>query len=208
MAAETRWLKWARQIQSMAQSGLTYSTNPYDLERYHELLALTEEMSAAQSGVEKEVIHNLFVQEAGYTTPKVDVRGAAFRGDELLLVRELADGGRWTLPGGWCDTGDTPRQAVEREMREETGYEVRAIKLAAVLDRDTQGHPPYFFSVYKLLFLCEITGGSPLQSIETGESAFFNEDALPELSAGRVTEAQLRLLFRHHRDPSLPTEFD
>lgn len=208
MVAETLWLNWARRIQSMAQSGLTYSTNPYDLERYHELLALAAEITAAGSGLEKEAVRGLFASESGYTTPKVDVRGAAFRGDELLLVRELQDGGRWTLPGGWCDTGDTPRQAVEREMREETGYEVRALKLAAVLDRDTQGHPPYFFNVYKLLFLCEITGGSPTESIETGASAFFREDALPELSAGRVTETQLRLLFRHHRNPALPTEFD
>ncbi len=208
MPSQARWLDWARTLQSMAQSGLTYCTNPFDLERYRELLILAEEISSAGSGAEKETIHTLFAQEAGYTTPKVDVRGAVFLGDELLLVRELMDNGRWTLPGGWCDTGDTPRQAVEREMREETGYEVSAIKLAAVLDRDTQGHPPYFFSVYKLFFLCEITGGRPTESIETGGSAFFPEEALPELSSGRVTEAELRLMFRHHREPNRPTDFD
>jgi ADP-ribose pyrophosphatase YjhB (NUDIX family) len=202
------WLEWARKIQSLAQAGLTYSTNDFDQERYHALLALAAEMSACGSGLEIETVEGLFHDQTGYTTPKVDVRGAIFRGDKLLLVREMLDNGRWTLPGGWADSGETPRQAVEREVWEETGYQVRATKLAAVLDRDTQGHPAYFFTVYKFFFLGEITGGSPAHSIETGESDFFSEEELPELSIARVTEAELRLLFLHHRQPELPTGYD
>jgi ADP-ribose pyrophosphatase YjhB (NUDIX family) len=202
------WLEWARKIQSLAQAGLSYSTNAFDLERYHALLALAAEISAHGAGLEIETVQTLFQDQAGYTTPKVDVRGAIFHDDTLLLVREMLDGGRWTLPGGWADSGETPRQAVEREVWEETGYKVRATKLAAVLDRDTRGHPAYFFTVFKFFFLCEITGGSPARSIETGESDFFREDGLPELSIARVTEAELRLLFRHHRQPELPTDYD
>lgn len=204
----TNWLEWARKIQSLAQSGLTYSTNAFDLERYHMLLALSAEMTAQGGELDIETVQTVFADQAGYTTPKVDVRGAIFRDDRLLLVREMLDGGRWTLPGGWADSGETPRQAVEREVWEETGYEVHATKLAAVLDRDTQGHPAYFFTVYKFFFLCEITGGGPVQSIETGESAFFAENELPELSIPRVTETELRLLFRHHREADIPTGFD
>lgn len=208
MATSPSWLAWARQIQSLAQAGLSYSSNAFDLERYHALLELAADITASGAGFEKETIHTLFANQAGYTTPKVDVRGAIFRGSELLLVREMLDGGRWTLPGGWADSDETPSQAVEREVWEETGYTVHATKLAAVLDRDTQGHPVYFFSVYKFFFVCELTGGTPVQSIETGESAFFREDLLPELSVPRVTEAELHLLFRHHREPELPTSFD
>jgi ADP-ribose pyrophosphatase YjhB (NUDIX family) len=187
---------------------LSYSNNAFDLERYHALLGIAAEITAQSAGLETEAVQTLFAGQAGYTTPKVDVRGAIFRDGKLLLVQEMMDGGRWTLPGGWADSGETPRQAVEREVWEETGYQVRATKLAAVLDRDTQGHPAYFFSVYKFFFLCDLTGGSPVRSIETGESAFFAEDELPVLSTPRVTETELRLLFRHQREPDLPTHFD
>jgi ADP-ribose pyrophosphatase YjhB (NUDIX family) len=126
----------------------------------------------------------------------------------VLLVRELLDGGRWTLPGGWMDAGDSPGGAAAREFHEETGYEVRPLKLAAVYDRTRHGHPGNFFSTVKLFFVCELTGGQPRTSSETGESDFFAEDALPELSLGRVTAQEIRMLFKHFRQPDLPTEFD
>jgi ADP-ribose pyrophosphatase YjhB (NUDIX family) len=204
----SKWLEWARKIQSLAQAGITYSTNGFDQERYHSLLEIAAEITAQHAGLETETVQALFADQAGYVTPKVDVRGAIFRDNQLLLVQEMLDGGRWTLPGGWADSGETPRQAVEREVREETGYQVHATKLAAVLDRDTQGHPAYFFTVYKFFFLCELVGGKPLPSIETGESAFFAEEALPPLSTPRVLEHQIHRLFRHHRQPDLPTDFD
>ncbi len=131
-----------------------------------------------------------------------------FQDGRILLVQELLDNGRWTLPGGWADVTDTPRQAVEREIVEETGYQARAVKLAAVYDRATRGHPPMYFSVYKLFFLCEITGGAPASSIETGGIKFFAEDDLPELSLGRVTPQEIHMLFEHQRTPGLTTEFD
>ena len=164
-------------------------------------------MMATYSNVEHSYVLDLFSREVGYATPKVDVRGAIFRDDTILLVKERADG-CWTLPGGWADVGESPSEVVVKEVYEESGYQARAIKLLAVYDRDKQGHPPLPFYVYKLFFKCELIGGSPSSSIETEEVGFFPEDALPELSLGRVTPAQITRLFQHYRQPDLPTDFD
>jgi len=146
--------------------------------------------------------------ETGPATPKVDVRAAVFRGAEILLVRETEDG-LWSVPGGWADAGEPPSRAAEREVFEESGFRVRATKLVALLDRDRQGHvPPIPYSVYKAFFLCEVVNHEAGATLDSGGAGFFVEDALPPLSLGRVTEAQVRCLFRHHRDPTLPAGFD
>lgn len=203
-----KWLKWASTLQAQTQNGLAYSKNPFDIERYQVLREMALEMIADVSGLEPARVTDIFANEVGYTTPKLDVRAAAFRENKVLLVREMLDGGRWTLPGGWMDAGDSPGGAAAREFREETGYEVRPVKLAAVYDRARHGHPAFYFSTVKLFFVCELTGGSPQTSTETGESDFFDEYDLPELSTARVTAEEIRMLFRHFRQPDLPTEFD
>jgi ADP-ribose pyrophosphatase YjhB (NUDIX family) len=138
---------------------------------------IAAEILAQHSDIDTTQIETLFSAEEGYATPKVDVRAALFREDKILLVREMLDNGRWTLPGGWADMTDSPREAVEREVREESGYEARAVKLAAVYDRNRRGHPFFYFSIYKLFFICEITGGAPIgPNIETGGVEFFTED--------------------------------
>ncbi len=206
---ELPWLHWVMALRSLAQAGLTYAEGPFDLERYAEIQSIAAEMAAALSGAEIGMVRELFAGAEGYETPKVDVRGVVFRGDELLLVRELSDGGRWTLPGGWADVNDRPSEAVEREVYEESGYRVRATKLLAVHDRRLHGpRPPIPWGVYKLFFACELLGGAPASSIETGGAAFFAEHAIPELSAARVTPEEIARLFAHHRHPERPTDFD
>ena len=202
------WLLWARELQALAQSGLTFSTNGYDIERYQRLRAIAAEMMAHGAGQPLERITALFEQDLGYPTPKVDVRAAAFRDDRILMVREISDG-RWTLPGGWADVNQSARECVEREVREESGFLARATHLAAVYDYRRQAHAPsHPYSIYKLFFLCDLTGGSARGSIETSEVGFFALDALPELSRGRSNEAQIARMFAHRADPGLPTEFD
>lgn len=205
---EPKWLEWGRALQSIAQNGLAYTQNPFDVERFEAIRAISSDILSAYSGVESEQLTDLFSQEKGYATPKVDVRGAAFRNNQILLVRELMDGGRWTLPGGWADVSDSPSEAVVREIREESGFEAKANHLAAVYDRRKHGHPFFYFTIYKFFFICEITGGQPTESIETGGVGFFSEDDLPELSVSRVTEEEIHMLFRHRGSPELPTEFD
>lgn len=202
------WLDWTRRLQAIAQIGLTYAQDVYDRERYEQIRELACEIAAQHTGGDAAQILALYAQEEGYMTPKVDVRGVVFNeNEEILLVREVSDG-LWTLPGGWADVHDTPSRAVEREIWEESGYEARAVKLLAAYDRDTQGHPPLPYSVYKLFFLCEVQGGSPQVSHETSEVAFFGKDAIPPLSLGRVNERQIARFYEHLAQPDLPTDFD
>ncbi len=208
--SEPDWLAWAREIQAIAQIGLTYCEQPYDRERYEALRSLSGRIMAKLGGADLAHVAGLFATQEGYATPKLDVRGAAFDGQgRLLLVREVQDGGRWTLPGGWADVNLTAAESVAKEVREEFGFEVRVRKLAGVWDRTRQGHGAFPFSVTKLFFVCEITGGAATTSLETSGTAFFTEDALPaELSSGRVLAHQLRRIFAHWREPELPTEFE
>jgi len=200
-------LEWARKVQAIAQNGLAFSRDPFDRQRYQELEQLTATMLSAELEVPLERARAFWEGERGYATPKVDVRGGVFRGAEVLLVRERSDG-RWSLPGGWVDVNDAPSAAVAREIREESGYEARPVKLAALVDKNRHPHPPGVHHIYKLFFLCELTGGSPATSIETDAVGFFPVTALPELSTGRVIAAQIERLYRHQLDRSLPTEFD
>lgn len=201
------WLDWARRLQAIAQSGLTYCKDKFDIQRYEQIRALAAEMMADGSAQDPARLEKLFAQQSGYATPKVDVRVAAFENGRILLVRELEDG-CWTLPGGWADVGEPPSIAAAREVLEESGYEVRITKLAAVFDRDLHGHPPYAFHAYKLFFVGELSGGAPQNSHETADAQFFAENQLPPLSLSRVTPSQIAHLFEHLRHPQLPTSFD
>ena len=208
--AEPDWLTWSRELQAIAQTGLAFARDPYDRERYEMLRALASRIMAGHTAWPVERIDALFAGETGYATPKVDVRGAAF--DEqgrLLMVREVADGGRWTLPGGWADVNLTVAENVVKEMREESGFCARVRKLAAVWDRTRQGHAPGVFSCCKFFFICDITGGTAATSVETSEIGWFSEAELPpDISLGRVLPDQLRRMFVHARDPTLPTDFE
>jgi ADP-ribose pyrophosphatase YjhB (NUDIX family) len=202
------WLTWARRLQAISQTGLTYCKDKFDIQRYKEVRQLAAEMMAAGANAADPVpIANLFGQQAGYATPKIDVRTAAFRGDRVLLVRELEDG-LWTLPGGWADVGEPPSIAAAREVQEESGYQVRITKLAAFFDRNLHDHPPYAFHCYKVFFTGEVVGGAAQNSNETADAQFFAENDLPPLSVIRVTPAQIALLFEHYRHPERPTSFD
>lgn len=200
-------IRWAQKIQALSQTGLTYAQDPYDRERYEELREIAAEMLAAPTGAEPPELLALFRAEEGYATPKIDVRGVIIQGEQVLLVRERADG-LWTLPGGWADVGDTPSRAVEREIWEESGYEAKTTKMLALYDRNLHGHPPMAFHVYRAFFRCEITGGTPALSSETDGVDFFALDALPPLSVERVTAKQIARFFDHARHPDWPTDFD
>jgi len=203
-----QWLAWARRLQAIAQSGLTYCQDQIDIERYHQIREIAAEMMTTGTPLPAGApIEQLFTGQAGYATPKVDVRLAAFRDGKILLVRELSDH-CWTLPGGWADVGEAPAVAAARETREESGFEVRITKVAALYDRDLHGHPPFAFHSYKIFFLGEVVAGSAQPSNETSDAQFFAENQLPPLSLSRVTPAQIAHMFEHFRNPALPTSFD
>nr|WP_321984773.1 NUDIX hydrolase [uncultured Lichenicoccus sp.] len=211
MQAEPEWLRQVRELQAIAQTGLAFTRDPYDRDRYEALRSLAAAMLADRVGADAAGLRDLFANERGYATPKVDVRGAVFDDSHrLLMVRETADSGRWTLPGGWADVNQTASECVLREIREESGYEARIVKLALLHDRARQGHQPVeLHSIYKLFFLCALTGGEARGSLETSEVRFFAEPEVPaDLSTGRTLPHQIARLFAHHRDPALATEFD
>jgi ADP-ribose pyrophosphatase YjhB (NUDIX family) len=202
------WLRQARELQAIAQTGLAFAKDAFDIERYESIRRLASQIMAAGSDASAEVIQSLFAGEIGYATPKVDVRGAVFRDDKILLVRERNDN-RWSLPGGWADVNQAPSECVVREIAEESGFETRVRKLAAVWDRSKHPHqPPYPYHIYKLFFICDMVGGAAVISHETSAIDFFAEDRLPDLSIGRTLPKQIARMFAHHRQPHLPTEFD
>ncbi len=205
---ESAWLKWAKQLAALSQNGLTYGQNPYDIERYEKVREVAAEMMSAQSDLSTQELLTILSREEGYATPKVDVRGVVFRDGKILLVQERSDGG-WTLPGGWADPGQSPSESVVREIFEESGYETQAHRLLAVYDRSKHPHtPPSLFHIYKLFFLCEITGGSAQTSYETTAVDFFAENEIPLLSVSRILPSQIARMFEHYRNPNLPADFD
>ena len=200
------WLELARELFSISQSGLTYCKNEYDLERYRRLGEISAEMIAIESGVAKDRVMQEFSIQSGYATPKIDVRGAVFRDGKLLLVQERADN-NWAMPGGWADLGDLPSAMVEREVLEESGLTVRAVKVVAVYDAN-RIEPMEFFHAYKLVFLCEILGGELRTSHETLDVKFFDLSHLPPLSSSRTNQVMIDEALAHQQDSNRRTHFD
>src|SRR3990172_9475039 len=205
-AKSPKWMDWAREIFSLSQSGLTYSGNEYDIERYKRLQEITAEIIASQSQISKEGVLESFSMQAGYITPKIDVRGAVIRDEKILLIQERADG-KWAMPGGWADLGNTPASVAEREVWEESGFHVKAEKVVAVIDAN-RIQPMEFYHAYKIIFLCKLLDGEPRTSHETLAVGFFALDDLPPLSIYRTDENMLREVFAHVEDPARPTAFD
>ena len=200
-------MRWAREIQSIAQTGLSYAINPYDIERYTRLGRIAAEMMANDDPFEIERLATLFASQVGHATPKIDTRAAIFQGDTVLLVQG-SDDGEWSLPGGWADPGESPSEAIAREVHEEAGYTVNVDRLLALYDRDRHPHPPLEFHVFKLIFDCTITGGEPTTSLETSAVRFFPLSDLPPLSLTRVLPQQIARSFELHQHPEWGTEFD
>lgn len=202
-----RWLSWAREIQALAQTGSHYAENEYQRERYKRLSEIAAEIIDFHSTITYSSLLDSFQKQIGYATPKVDVRGAAFQDGQLLMVKERMDGG-WTLPGGWADVGDIPSEAAEREVLEEAGFLVKARRVVGVYDANRIG-PLQVFHAFKIIFLCDLIGGSARTSRETSEIAFFSYDEIPSgLSGERTKPHQIADVFGAHSNPDQPTVFD
>jgi len=202
-----QWLEWAREIQAIAQTASHYTVNDYQLQRYHRLIEIAAEIVDEHSSLEYSQILEAFTSPIGYTTPRVDVRGAVFQGEQLLFVRERMDGG-WTLPGGWADVGEIPSLAAEREVWEEAGFKVKARKVIGVYDANRVGRLELFHA-YKVVFLCELISGAANTSDETSEVAFFGRNELPDILSGERTKARhINDAFHCFDHPNCRTVFD
>ena len=201
-----KWIAWAREIFSLSQAGLAYSKNEFDIERYKRLQEITAEIIESQSELSKESVLESFSMQAGYATPKIDVRGAVIRDNKILLIQERSDG-RWAMPGGWADLGNAPASVAEREVWEESGYHVQAEKVVAVIDAN-RIEPMEFYHAFKIIFLCTLIGGEPQVSHETMAVDFFDLNDLPPLSLYRTNASMLQEVFAHVQDPNRRTAFD
>ncbi len=200
-------IKLAIEIQSIAQAGITYTENPYDVERYERLREISAEIISEKSDINLEKVKDLFCSETGYQTPKIDTRGAIFKDDKILLVHENND--TWSLPGGWCDVLESVKSNTEKEIREEAGLEAKAVKLIAVQDRNKHNEPYYVYSVCKVFVLCELIGGEFKENIETTEIKYFGIDELPEnLANEKNNKEQIKMCFEAYKNPDWETQFD
>lgn len=189
-----KWLHWANRIQAIAQSGKAFSSDPYDVERYDELLTMSADILANYGDVDTKIVKTLFENESGYQTPKLDGRGVVFLDNKVLLVREKKDQ-LWSLPGGFCEVGSSAKENVEKEIYEESGYQTKATRLLGLYDMQKHGHPLQPFHYYKVFLQCEIIDGTASKGVETDQVGFFTRDSLPPLSTRRNTEEQVKSMF-------------
>ncbi len=202
-----KWLKWAIEIQSLAQSGLAYTDNVYDIERYERLREISAEMLAEKTDLSIEKVKDLFCNETGYQTPKIDTRAVIFKDNKILLVHENND--TWSLPGGWCDVLESVKSNTIKEVKEETGLDVKAIKVIAIQDRNKHNKPIYAYSVCKVFILCDIIGGEFKENIETTEIKYFALNEIPNnLAEEKTSKEQIEMCFKSYNDKSWQTQFD
>ena len=204
---DNQWLQWAQRIQAIAQTGIAFSKDIYDIERYEELQNISLEIISKHSDMEITKIKDIFVDAKGYQTPKVDIRGVVFRNGQILMVKENNDN-KWALPGGFCDVGLSPSENVVKEIKEESGFIVNPIRVLALLDKNKHPHPPDLQHFYKIFILCEIVGGEATLGIETNNIEFFSENDFPELSITRNSASQIHMLFEFLHNPEKETVFD
>ena len=202
-----KWLKWAIEIQSLSQIGLTYTKDVYDRERYQRLREISAEMLAEKTEVSIEKVKDLFCHETGYQTPKLDTRAAIFRNNKILLVHE--NNGTWSLPGGWCDVLESVKSNTEKEVREETGLNVKAVKIISIQDRNKHNKPVYAYGVCKIFVLCEVINGKFVENIETTEIRYFSLQDLPHnLAEEKTNKEQIEMCFKAYLNENGQTQFD
>ena len=201
-----KWLAWAKEIQSIAQNGLTYTKDVFDKERFERLREISAEIMSCYSELPIKTVTNLFCNEVGFQTPKLDTRAVIFEGGKILLVKE--NDGRWSMPGGWVDFDQTIKTNTEKEVKEEAGLDVKAVKILAVHDRNKHNKPSYAYNVCKVFILCEIIGGCFQKNMETVESRFFLLEELPDLAEEKNTKEQIEMCFKACNNPYWVPEFD
>lgn len=201
-----KWLDWAKELQFLAQAGLTYSKDPFDIERFQRIRDIAAEMINMKSGLSIEIVKELFCNETGFQTPKLDTRAAIFKDDKILLVKER--NGTWSLPGGWVDVLETVKSNTEKEVREEAGLNVRATRVIALHDKNKHNTKPFAYNVCKVFVECEVIDGAFQENIETVESRYFSINHLPQLAEEKNTEEQIKMCFAAHEDREWKVIFD
>ncbi|EHJ51636.1 NUDIX hydrolase N-terminal domain-containing protein [Streptococcus macacae] len=200
------WIDWLVRLQSLAQAGLAYGKDKYDIERFEEIRTLTVKMMASLSDLPEKKIKNLFANETGYQTPKIDTRAAIFKDEKILLVQERD--GTWALPGGWCDVDQSVMENTLKEVKEEAGLDAVLDKVIAIQDRDKHNQELYAYKICKIFSLCHVTGGAFTENLETIASRYFSLDKLPVLAQAKTNEAQIQMCFAAYQTDDWKTLID
>ena len=206
MQEKQKWLDWAIELQALAQAGLFYSKDIYDIERFQRIREIAADMLVSPSGLPVERVKELFCSEIGYQTPKLDSRAAVFLDDKILLVQE--QNGLWSLPGGWVDVNLSVGENAVKEVKEEAGLDVRPEFVIAVQDRKKHNAEIYAYNICKVFLLCTFLGGSFRPNSETIASGYFSLDNLPPLAENKTTAAQIQMCFEAHQTEHWVTQFD
>ena len=201
-----QWLEWAKELQFIAQAGLTYTKDPFDKERFERIREIAAEIISLRGGLPLAQVKDLFCNETGFQTPKLDTRAAIFKDDKILLVEE--NDGTWSLPGGWVDVMETVKSNTVKEVKEEAGLDVEAVRVIALHDRNLHNQPPYAYNVCKVFVLCEVKGGCFHPNIETVGSGYFGLDELPPLSVDKNSYQQIEMCFTARSDKNWQVKFD
>lgn len=200
------WLKWAIEIQSIAQCGLTYTKDMYDKERYEQLRNIASEMLSYKTDIPVDKVKDLFCNESGYQTPKLDTRAVIFKDEKILLVRE--NNGDWSLPGGWVDVLESIESNTIKEVKEEAGFDVVAKRVIAIQDRNKHNKPIYAYGVCKVFVECEVIGGKFVENIETTEIGYFSLENIPKLAEEKNSYEQIKMCFEAKNNKGWKTMFD
>lgn len=206
MNEKKQWLDWAIELQSLAQAGLTYSKDSYDIERFERIRDISAEMVAYKSDIQIDKVKSLFCNETGYQTPKLDTRAAVFRDGKILLVRE--NNGKWSLPGGWVDVNVSVGENAVKEVKEESGLDVKAERIIAVQDRAKHNLPVYAYGICKVFVLCSLIGGHFEKNLETTGFDYFSLDKLPSLAEEKNNTDQIKMCFDAYKSDNWQVQFD
>lgn len=206
MDKNEKWLEWAVELQSIAQTGLFYGKDPFDMERYQRIRDIAAEMISFKTEIPLEKVKDLFCCETGYQTPKLDTRAAIFKEDKILLVKEK--NGTWSLPGGWVDVNVSVKENVVKEVKEEAGLDVTPELVIAVQDREKHNLPVYAYKVCKIFVLCSVLGGAFQKNTETTVSRYFGLEELPLLAEEKNNEEQVRMCFEAYHAENWKTQID
>lgn len=208
MQIEKDILTIVSRIRALSQTGLVYAADEYNTERYQELLSLSNQITALVTNNQLSDIESCYRIETDYVTPKVDIRAVVFNdNEEILLVQERADGG-WAIPGGWADVGYSPSEIAVKEVKEETGLDVKPIRVVAIHDKRCHPHPPAPHYAYKIFILCELIGGEFTSAFDILDKGFFTQNNIPPLSEERTIMSQIDLMFEYRNNPDKPAEID
>jgi len=199
------WLDWAIELQALSQNGLTYTKDAFDKERFERIREIATEILAMKADLSVETVKGLFCNETGYQTPKLDTRAAIFKDNKILLVNEY---GKWSLPGGWVDVLESVSTNTIKEVKEESGLDVKPLRLIALQDRNKHNSPPYPYGICKIFVLCELLGGEFVINSETCESHFFSLSELPELATEKNTRKQIEMCFQANDNENWVVLFD